>query len=639
MRTWLLLGLVLATAVFLRFYQLGEWPPGLYQDEAYNGLDALTVLEGARPLFFATNNGREPAYIYLTAVNIALFGNSVFALRLTAAIVGSLTVIPVYLLAQSWFGTRVGLLSAWLWAVTLWPLHLSRLGLRAILLLPLLALLFWLGTLAWRQNSKWLWLAAGAIYGLAFYTYLAVRFTPVLLVAVALFLLWRGEGRKLWAGLGWFVGGTAVVLSPWLLLWFQQPDLLLGRSGQVSILSPDINGGNLIGTLFGNIARALGMFIGQGDDILRHNPAQRPVFDWLMALPFLLGLFLLLRRWREYPASITLLWVLVMLGPTILAEDTPHFLRAVGVLPAVLLIPAVGLNRLLPTVWGWDWRTVGRTAVVMLILLGSLGLTVRDYAAYAQQPETAHLFEAAVRTMAQEIRADIAAGRTVWLEKERFWDKYASLRFLLADVAEEIELLPSGVNPAWGENGVLYLWPHDRAGLEGRVTAVLPPAQLTAHLGPTARGDLEPQAYPLYTRYAATTPPQNPTPLAQFAQGYTLYDVDLQPTPNGDWTITLLWHNPTPNLPPATTFIHLLDPTTGQLIAQSDQPPSQNLLPTPWWQPNLWVEDHHQLTLPPHSHPTNYQLWLGIYPSGQPDQRLPLLNSNGDTAYQWQPPP
>ncbi len=43
---WALLLLVLATAVFLRFWQLGDWPPGLYRDEAYNGLDALRVLDG-----------------------------------------------------------------------------------------------------------------------------------------------------------------------------------------------------------------------------------------------------------------------------------------------------------------------------------------------------------------------------------------------------------------------------------------------------------------------------------------------------------------------------------------------------------------------------------------------------------------
>ena len=58
------IGLMLLAGV-LRLYELGSWPPGLYHDEAYYGLDALRVIGGERPLYFAANNGREPFFIYL----------------------------------------------------------------------------------------------------------------------------------------------------------------------------------------------------------------------------------------------------------------------------------------------------------------------------------------------------------------------------------------------------------------------------------------------------------------------------------------------------------------------------------------------------------------------------------------------
>ncbi len=192
--------LALITAVILRFYRLGEVPLGLYRDEAINGLDALKVLQGEHALFFPANNGREPLYIYLTAAAIAFFGQTIFAVRLAAAVVGSLTTLPVYLLGKSWFGWRVGILSAWIWAITLWPVHLSRVGLRVILLAPLLALAFWLGTLAYRQHKNHLWFLSGLLYGLTFYSYLAARFTPIILVLVALFLLFKGQKRRLWPG-------------------------------------------------------------------------------------------------------------------------------------------------------------------------------------------------------------------------------------------------------------------------------------------------------------------------------------------------------------------------------------------------------------------------------------------------------
>ena len=100
---WALLLLALAVAFALRFYRLGETPFGLYRDEAYNGLDALTVLAGQRPLFFTANNGREPAYIYLTAIFLSLGGQTALAVRLGAAVVGTLTTWITYQMAKTWF--------------------------------------------------------------------------------------------------------------------------------------------------------------------------------------------------------------------------------------------------------------------------------------------------------------------------------------------------------------------------------------------------------------------------------------------------------------------------------------------------------------------------------------------------------
>ena len=126
---WALLLLAVGTAVFLRVYNLASWPPGLYRDEAFNGLDALRVLAGEPAIFFTANNGREPLYITLTALSVALFGRTVLAVRLAAAVVGSLSTLRVYRLgsvqavlvwewAESGWGSRTGLLSAWRWGVT-----------------------------------------------------------------------------------------------------------------------------------------------------------------------------------------------------------------------------------------------------------------------------------------------------------------------------------------------------------------------------------------------------------------------------------------------------------------------------------------------------------------------------------------
>ncbi len=83
---------IFLVALALRTYRLHEWPPGLFNDEAANGLDGLAVLRGERPIFFPRNTGREPLFLYLQAGMMALLGPTPYALRLTAAIVGALAV-------------------------------------------------------------------------------------------------------------------------------------------------------------------------------------------------------------------------------------------------------------------------------------------------------------------------------------------------------------------------------------------------------------------------------------------------------------------------------------------------------------------------------------------------------------------
>ena len=175
----------MVVALVLRFYAIGHIPPGLYHDEAFNGLDALRVLGGARPIFFTANNGREPLFIYLVALSVSLLGRSPGAIRIVAAVLGTLTVPATYLLARAMFGRRVGALSAVLIAGLVWPLNLSRIGLRAVALPLFLALALWQFWRGLKTGKGWHYVASGILYGLTFYTYTAARFTVLALAPVS----------------------------------------------------------------------------------------------------------------------------------------------------------------------------------------------------------------------------------------------------------------------------------------------------------------------------------------------------------------------------------------------------------------------------------------------------------------------
>ena len=639
----------MATAVILRFHQLGQAPPGLYRDEAFNGLDALTVLDGNTPLYFPDNNGREPLYIYLTAIAIALFGRTAFAVRFIAALIGSLTTLITYKLAQEWFGQRVGLLSACMWAITLWPIHLSRIGFRIILLPFFLGLTFWLATLAYRRRDGRLWLLTGLVYGLSFYTYLAVRFTPILLLLLGgyLFLTQRRKGIK-WqesrrAGergrdptltpplstLLPFPLGTLIPLLPLAYLTLQNPDLILGRTGQVSIFDASVNNGRFLHTLWQHTTQALGMFFWRGDTILRHNPAGRPIFDFLMTIPFLIGIIWCVHRWRRLPAITLLLWTAVMLGPTILSTDTPHFLRAAGILPAVVIFPAIGLD------WLWerletrdwrleigDWQGIFAPAVISVMLASSLLLTIADYEQYSQNPETGYLFEAAATDLAADIQNE--ADETVIFIDNRFWSGWLAIPFLVDENRVTRFESKNGFAGLANRDTAVYAWPHD--SLNYLSQALPPPALISSQSGSLARGDLEEKPYPLYVRYHAQPAPDWPI-VADFGNQLQLRQATVQTLSTSEVQIDLYWSTETAVSQPLVTFIHIVD--ANGLIAQDDAPPANGRWS--WWQPGLIIHDPHTLTLTQPLTP-DHQILIGLYDANNQTRLL----IDGTTADTWQ---
>lgn len=603
-------------AAFLRFWQLGQMPPGLYRDEAFNGLDALNVLDGQHALFFKANNGREPAYIYLTALFVGLFGRTALAVRLGAAVVGTLTTLLVYKLAQTWYGRTPALFAAFTWTATLWPVHLSRIGLRTILLAPFLATTFWLGTLAYRQQKRWLWLLAGLVYGAAYYTYLAARFTPVLLLVLAVFLIGRGYWNRLWPGLLWFGLGSAVALLPFSILISQQPAILLGRTGQVFILNTAVNEGRLWSTLWQQTWRTLGMFFWQGDTILRHNPAGRPVFDWFMTLPFLLGVGWCLKNWRRPAATAVLLWTGTMLGPTILAADAPHFLRASGILPAATILPALGLAQ----IWQWSklptrWRQV----IVIILATGSLTLTISDYVNYNQNADSGYLFEQAARQLAEKTNEDVL-GLDNYID-DRYWSGWPSVQFLSTN---------PNTQRFWPENGLptltrpaqIFVWPYASRGF---IPQALPSEALVwSESGPLSRGDLEPEPYPLYDRYLITVPPPDLSTTAQFDHAMTLHEAQATLPDPETAQIDLVWSANTPQPESLTVFVHIAGAAGN--IAQSDSPPGAGRWSSDWWRPGLYLHDRYTIALPEPFDPAQHKIYIGLY-DAQTGLRLPIVNA------------
>ncbi len=185
-RDWLALVLITCLAAALRLYQLGVVPPGFQFDEAFNAIDARSVLAGNRPLFLPANAGREVVYTYVQASLIRLFGLNVWTLRLASALFGTLAVPLAYVLLRVILrrdSRRIALFTSLTLAISLWHIHFSHYGIRVIMMPVIFSLAFgayWLGHHAETSRRRIAaYAASGLLIGLSVWTHPTGRLAPL----------------------------------------------------------------------------------------------------------------------------------------------------------------------------------------------------------------------------------------------------------------------------------------------------------------------------------------------------------------------------------------------------------------------------------------------------------------------------
>lgn len=394
--------MVFLVALFLRFYRIDQVPQGLLYDESYNAIDALNILAGDRPLFLIGNYGREALFIYLQALSIALLGQTDVALRVVSAVIGFLTVVFSFLLVRRLFGPRLATLAcAWL-AISLWHVVFSRIGLRTIMLPLIAAATFyclwraleiswephsgtkgWLSLIGHRSAMAWFTLA-GALLGLSLYTYTAARFLPLAVGAFALYLaVWhRQRFSAVIPGLVVVTLIAIVVFLPEGLYFLRNPSAFFTRAAEVSIFNTTLNSDDTLGALGYGVTRSLTSLVLAGDERWDRNIPGRPIFDPAAAVLLGIGLVLALRRFRDPRFALIVIWIVAMLGPSMLAlRDAPNHLRLTGIIPAVYVLPALG------AAWLWSEidarcsprsRSLATLAIALAFLVGTY-FTYQDY--------------------------------------------------------------------------------------------------------------------------------------------------------------------------------------------------------------------------------------------------------------------
>ncbi len=671
----LLLFTVLFIAASLRLWQLSDLPPGFYHDEAYNGLDALSLVQGKTfpqfyegwelyaqdahgdnppaptrfPIFFEGNYGREPLHIYLMALSIWLFGATPFAVRLVPALAGVLAVFTTYLAAREmvngqWSmvnGQRplrtphaaIPLLAAFFMAILLPAIHFSRFGLRMmpfVVVETLVVYFFWRGVnrAGERANCQFASFAlAGFFLGLGLYVYAGGRVLPLLFVLFVPLWFWRDKGaRRLWPQIGVMAGVSFLTALPLLLYFARYPYFFSFRMAYVANRGKGVVEGRPLLTWLLNVGRVIGGLFWQGETHLRHNLPGRPFLDPIQAVLFLSGLLHTLRQRFSARTSFLLLWLLVMLLPSILSGDAPHFGRMSGALPAVAIILAIGLDyglhfvKRIPysvfrrhiTAHGSRTTVHGPRLVAIILFSISLFFTVHDYfIRYANHPQLAADFYLPDWGLGQYAAAQPADAALYFTPTQ---EEMATIYFALAD-PERLRSYSGGQGlvPVGDEGKTAVYLLHPAATQALADLQAFFPTGLVAETRPTFLAFHVPAAAPRLRE-------ENETAVS-FADAILLRGWSLAQDADA-LTATLTWQAQAPLNENYTAYVHLLNPA-GDLVAQLDRPPAG--YPTADWHVGEIIQDSYRVPLPPALPPGTYTVRTGFY-------RWPELVGVGETA-------
>ena len=356
-RRLFILAVILGAAFWLRANHLETIPYDFHGDMASYGIQAREIILGNQPHLFQEGWANIPMIGYLpTAASMALFGNNLFGLNMTAVIAGLLSLLTLYLFLWRLFDShRLALLSVAVAAINIPLIHFSRL---AAYMDPwpfnLFALFLLVDGLRARRNISFA--LAGITLGFGLQMYYSGR---VIIFVIAGFLFFALLFRRAWikdnlAGLGLLALGLVISLGPSLIYFARNQEAFVERSRAVFLFYPAVMN-HLMGkyhvstpwaVFLEQTRRSLLMFHVSVDTSTQFG-YYHPMFSSPVSPLIALGFGFAVRRWRSPGAALALIfYVLNLFIGSILTGDAPFWPRLVGMMFAGAWFAGLALDRL-----------------------------------------------------------------------------------------------------------------------------------------------------------------------------------------------------------------------------------------------------------------------------------------------------
>jgi len=379
---FLLATVILCIGCFLRLWNIWNAEGGFMWDSAYKGLDGIAIREfGERPIFLDWNAGREALIAYLVAGSQMIFGTSVAAVRIVIAIAGCVTLLFFYLFLRVTLNSNVALLSTFLLSVSKWHIIHSRYGLRIPLALMFeLAALYFIARAFQSGKTRW-FLLAGITVGLGFYSYIAYRMFPFILLVFILNSPWRNQLRVHWKKIAAATLLAVIVLTPLALFSIENYERFTDRIKRTAVWSAAGVKEPASTMILKSTGATLGMFTYRGDRIIKHNVNSEPMLSpWICSF-FILGLVMSIANITQPYALFWLMFLILNLIPGFLTVQAPHSARTLASVAPTMLFAAIGLLGILQIVSPFH-RTI--KIVFLAVVLGGCAYTGINDALFRQ---------------------------------------------------------------------------------------------------------------------------------------------------------------------------------------------------------------------------------------------------------------
>ena len=380
LNTILLLACVSTVVLFtvFRFQHLSTSPPGFFVDESSIGYDAWHVLQTGRdehqvrlPLYFESfGEYKNPIFIYSVIPSIYFEGLSVESVRLTAAWWGTAAIGVFVFLSlrvlksknEQILAVLVIVSSPWLVVLTRTAFEVAALPFFLILSILAVFVLTERKSLSFRQEQLWA-VTLGSGLGIFFYSYTAARLLTPLLLASAVFAIWKVRG---WKPAVTTTCVAAVCAVPLVFSEVVRSGALFARYSVVGLSHYTSSTGEFVHRFASQYLNhfSLEYLIGGGDHNLRHAADPYGIFLTSTLLFVLAGLFVLLFEEKTVFGKWLLFGVVVSPLASAVTIQSPHVLRAVYLSVFLTVVSLFGIELV--------WKASAKQTLVWFLVVGAV---------------------------------------------------------------------------------------------------------------------------------------------------------------------------------------------------------------------------------------------------------------------------